>query len=418
MGELLLELNRRDSLKKQLGSLEDQAVPTVVHTIADNIEILVNRLALENRTRVDKPPVIRSPKVNIPLPEPPSEAPRLVTSEPKVESGIEQVEESIPFGGGAFGRYGVRQSAEAPVEEAVPEISHLIQAHSPEEVDVPVRSRIPYTVPDDALIYLHAASLIGPEEKPADAPFMLEEKGIDSRHFAFAWDCKGLRYYLSLLPPDVGSVGRGGALLLSKRDGMRLRGVHESVLNDFRLHGILLPFSFGTVVEGWAGFKAEIEKQSTRISEAVRLVAASKWWTVTVSVLDARFMELQQSDTPEKRRAMDRHRTSYTSNGPTGRMDLKTLERILTKQRRLAETIHHELEPLSDRAEVRSMVTLQSGTSDEWKTILKATYEIRPSIVNRFYRLVTDIQYQHFLQELMIAMTGDIEKINIGESRS
>jgi hypothetical protein len=129
-------------------------------------------------------------------------------------------------------------------------------------------------------------------------------------------------------------------------------------------------------------------------------------------------MELQQSDTPEKRRAMDRHRTSYTSNGPTGRMDLKTLERILTKQRRLAETIHHELEPLSDRAEVRSMVTLQSGTSDEWKTILKATYEIRPSIVNRFYRLVTDIQYQHFLQELMIAMTGDIEKINIGESRS
>ena len=83
-------------------------------------------------------------------------------------------------------------------------------------------------------------------------------------------------------------------------------------------------------------------------------------------------------------------------------------------QRRLAEAIHRELEPLADHAKVLQMVSLQGGSSGEWKVILKASYEVRPTILPRFRRMVTDLQYQYLLQELMISLTGDVESIKLG----
>ena len=60
------------------------------------------------------------------------------------------------------------------------------------------------------------------------------------------------------------------------------------------------------------------------------------------------------------------------------------------------------------------MVSLQGGSSGEWKVILKASYEVRPTILPRFRRMVTDLQYQYLLQELMISLTGDVESIKLG----
>ena len=277
-------------------------------------------------------------------------------------------------------------------------------------------SRSAFEVPPDACLYLHGVSTLGPEEKPAAAPFSMEERGIDGRSLVFAWDSEGLRYYLSQMPQEVVSLGREDNLLLSKQDSIRLRGLHESILNDLRLHGALLPFPVGTVVCGWKGLQRRLQNQREQAVRALQLLGATKWWTVEVSVLDTRFMELQMHDTPEKRREVDRERNSYSTKPVPGRIDVRTLERILIRQHRLAETIHREIEPIADHARVLQIVSLESGSSGEWKPILKASYEIRPSILMRFVRLLTDLQYQYLLQELMISLRGDIEKVTLGDA--
>jgi len=88
---------------------------------------------------------------------------------------------------------------------------------------------------------------------------------------------------------------------------------------------------------------------------------------------------------------------------------------VLNKQRRVAEGIHRELSEVADKTEVQSIVSLQSGSSEGWKQILRATYDISPTMVSRFHRMVTDIQYEHLLLELMIALTGEMQSISLVE---
>jgi hypothetical protein len=240
----------------------------------------------------------------------------------------------------------------------------------------------------------------------------MEERGIDGRSPVFAWDHDGLRHYLSLQ--------RGSALSSRpepdpKQESIRVRGQHESILNDLRLHGTLLPCRYGTVVCGWNALQEILQARTAEAAEGLKALALTIWWTVTVSALDARLIELQAHDTPEKRRAADRERSSFTSRPGSGRVDARTLKRILDKERRLAESIHHEIEPIADHSRVLSMVSPGSGSSRDWKVILKASYEIRSTILRRFQRLLTDLQYQHFLQELMISLAGDVEEMSLAD---
>lgn len=267
-------------------------------------------------------------------------------------------------------------------------------------------------IPKESCVYLHAVGLAGAAGRSETNPYMLEEKGIDGRTFGFAWENGGLRYYLSILPPDLATIGRGGVLLLSKQDSIRLRGVHESVLNDLRLHGALLPFGFGTVTIGWETLQTQLKRESARFMLAVRKLEATRVWRLQVSALDRRFADLQRNDTVEKRRESDRHRMSYSvSRGVSPRMDIRALEHVLMKQRNLAESIHAALVPIAEKASVEKMITLQAGSSDDWKVILESTYELPSTMISRFHRTVTGLQYQYVLLELMFKVTGDLAEI-------
>jgi hypothetical protein len=49
---------------------------------------------------------------------------------------------------------------------------------------------------------------------------------------------------------------------------------------------------------------------------------------------------------------------------------------------------------------------LSSGTSDDWKVILRAWYDVEPGSIPALNRLINDIQYRHFLFELMLSLAG------------
>jgi hypothetical protein len=264
--------------------------------------------------------------------------------------------------------------------------------------------RIPFQYDEDDVVYVHAVTIVPIDEKSEARPFMLEEKGLDSKEFAFALDRGGLRFFLSRLDRRSISVSKTGLLLSGKQDSLRLRGVHESVLNDLRAHGVLLPFEFGAIARSREELIGLIDEHLYDLHDAVDDMMATSWWKLTVSMLDAKLASIIGSEPGAGER--ERRLTSRQSSTSV-KVDIKVLEKILGRQKRLAEGIHEELLKVTDRAEVDMMVSFSSGTSDEWKPILRASYLVPPSRMHKFHRAVTDIQYRHLMFELMLSLAGD-----------
>jgi len=272
-------------------------------------------------------------------------------------------------------------------------------------------SRIPYRLDDQDYLYVHAIMRSPKEDLLDEEPFMLEEKGIDGKEFAFALDHEGLRFFLSRVNQNEMSVSRKGLLLLGKQESLQIRGLHEGIINEFRAHGLVLPLEFGTVARGRSELLQLAGQFRPDIESALDKLQKTKWWTLGLYVLDGRIAQLfaDESTGKHERVGRERDRLSYAIPPQGKKYDVKLLERILQKEKKLAESVHEELSSLADRSEVQMLVSLGSGSSDDWKPILKASYHVAPTMLQRFTRTVTDLQYRHILFEPMLALAGDRE---------
>ena len=266
-----------------------------------------------------------------------------------------------------------------------------------------------YEFADNDFVYLHAVAAIPPEETASQRPYMLEEKGIDDRNFAFALEYEGMRFYLSKFNPESMSVSKTGVLLLGKQETLQLQGVHESILNDLRIHGVLLPFKFGAVSRGKDHLLGLIDDHLDDLRDALKEIAATKWWTLSAYVLDSRIAQLVGTQVPTRGREREQHRVSYSQPALTKKYDVKTLERMLQKEKKLAESVHEEMKKYAERSDIDMMASLGSGSSEDWKPILKASYEVSGRSLRHFNRAVTDLQYHHIMFDLMLSLAGDKE---------
>ncbi len=335
------------------------------------------------------------------LPDPPSETfweklEQQIKSGPLSDHGLSSVPPSSEI---------TRQEPEGEgelEEEFIDDDSPVLSTASSKEL------RSPCTFTDDDDVYVHAVTLIPDHEQPSATPFMLEEKGINPKEFAFAFDYEGLRFYLSKVPPSL-SMSKVGMLLLSKQESLELRGVHESILNDLRLHGMLLPFEFGTIARGKDKLLGKIDKQRDKLLDAIDRAQATKWWMVHLLALDAKIAQLVGKDDTSVSRTRTTDRASYSKTPVTKKYDIKLLERMLSKEKKLAESVHEELKKHALRSDVDMMVGLGSGSSEDWKPILKASYEAPGPAALKLFRGITDQQYHHMMFDLMFSVASDAE---------
>lgn len=276
--------------------------------------------------------------------------------------------------------------------------------------------RTPCTFSDDEYAYLHGVALLSDGDEPSAGPFMLEEKGLDPKSFVFASDYEGMRFYLSKINPNVLNISKTMVLLLGKQESLHLRGMHENIINDLRCHGILLPFEFGSVVRGPDDLFSKVDKRLNEMKEALDDLRATTWWTLNLNVLDSRIASFVGTDAPAMIKSRERDRESYTPTIQPKKHDIKMLEKILQKEKKIAETVHDELKKATDRSDIESIVGLGSGSSEDWKPILKASYEVNPSDLPRFFRTITDLQYHHLLLELMLSLTGNRHQFSLKAS--
>ena len=460
MGELLVQLAQRTNIQKMLTEMDEASDADVIRELLDEFEKIVDRRHLEkllsrNISTAKRPSAAATNRKASPPQEPPSRSGEAITAglhtgeaadvparkppvvppeSPKPPAPQRPVPQPIkpphhPKPEEAKNETGPSVDRELIKALRPPEDGRSIVRHdahsskgaiSPEDLfplpPKPQYQRTPYEFAGEDFVYLHGVAMIGPNEKIAAKPFLLEEKGIEDQEFVFAFDYGGLRFYLSKINERTMNVSKTGIFLLSKQDSIRLRGVHESILNGLRAYGILLPFEFGSVALGKADLLSRIEGHLKHIKEALKELSTTTWWNLSVYALDGRIARFARPEGLTARREDEKKRESYDVPTHVGKFDIKTLERILSKEKKIAESIHEEMQKVAERSDIDVMIGIESGFSDDWKIILKASYEIQGPNIQKLNRVLNHLQYQHFVYELMLSLSGNREKYSFKSS--
>jgi len=368
-----------------------QVPPDVSETAVDTFADLLARVRALGKTETDQTVnaqdedrLVSKPETSIPsLAELPGDAGRLET-DTDTRNGLVEL--------------GSELLNEAVVEEDLDTTGLFFEGQKP--------PRQTCQFNDDDAVYMHAVSLLREDEEPILEPFLLEEKGIGVREFAFAVDHGGLRFYLSKINLTEMNVSKTGILLLGKQESLQMQGVHEGILNDLRAHGTLLPFEFGTVARYKGEFLKKIDHSLDEIKAAVLQLMGTKWWTLSLLVLDAKIAQLVGTVRAQAERTLPSKRKSHSSAIQPRSYDFKVLEKMLQKEKKIAESVHNQLASVTERSDIDMMIGLGSGSTEDWKPILKASYEVLPSRLQHFYRAVTDLQYQYMIFDLMLSLAG------------
>jgi hypothetical protein len=265
---------------------------------------------------------------------------------------------------------------------------------------------------EDELAYVHAVALVPFADSTSADPYLLEESGLEDERHVMVIDIAGLRFYLSLIHADAPSVSKSGLLLLAKQDALRMRYDHERVLNNLRLRGLLLPAEFGTVVRGRDELLHRVDVRHSALLELVVHLSAVERWELSASVLDAKLIRVIGGG---GRGSREPAHQSGRSRGTRGgkRLDVQTLERLLNREKKLAQSILESVAAAADRHTVEFQIGLGGGMSDDWKPILRAGFTVSATNLPRFHQAIVEAQNLHPLEQPMLHLTGTNESFSL-----
>lgn len=313
-----------------------------------------------------------------------------------------------------------RATATPPPERSAPEPE--VSAGTPKPLPVPAPppppvppspaasipgKREPFAFQDERA-FVYAATLIPFNDRPSPEPFLLGGTGAGNGSPLFALDHAGMRFYLSILPDQSAGVSKGGMLLLGKQESLKHRAVHERIVNGLRLHSLILPAEAGTVVRGRDDLARRVDFRVRALFEILLGLSTLTTWRVTALVLDGHVQKMLPPETAAAPVRSGRHDPERARSGGAAakKTDIKTLERLLNREKKLAESILQKLVPAAGSHTVESMVGLASGTSEDWKPILRAAFEVTPARFPQFARTVVACEEAHAMFDPVLAVSG------------
>ena len=265
-------------------------------------------------------------------------------------------------------------------------------------------TRIPIPFEDERAFVL-AAALIPLQDTPSKDPFKIGGEGLEPGSEIFAIDHAGIRFFLSTLKKPEAGVSKAGMLLLGKQESIKHRGVHERLVNVLRLQSLILPAEAGTVVLGRQDLMRRVDFRLSALFEVLLGLSTLSAWRVHAYVLDAQVQKTLPAEvSPARSSRHDAERARVPSSSK--KTDIKTLDRLLTREKKLAETILQKLAAAADHHSVESMVSIGSGSSEDWKPILKASFDVSTARFGQFARAVVECQDANAMFDPMLTVAG------------
>ncbi len=268
----------------------------------------------------------------------------------------------------------------------------------------------PPLIGEEAVVFVYAATN-GSIPLHADVMNSISSiSGIDGKNNLFLAEQEGKRLVVSNVQPDSITVTKSGVVLLGKEESLQLRQRFEEIQNALRCWLSILSFEFGTVISGRESFDRLVGSAVSRLSSAQALEAATVKWRLNLYALDSRIDHLVPKTT---QRTIERTRESRIQ---VKRFDFKRHEKILQLERQFADEIHSILASCAGAVSVEASVGMGSGTSEDWKLILQATYEVSEERRQSFFNALAAIQGEYKGKGLLLEVLGAAGRFSLANA--
>lgn len=231
----------------------------------------------------------------------------------------------------------------------------------------------------------------------------LRLKGIDGATELFLIDYGDVRLYMNKLAEDAYALDTAGRPTLASQKANNFRVQHEKILNILRGEEVVVTLPFWTILQGREQIIKVIEDHYVELLRALIDVHDAIDWDVEVFALDSHMITLPDVARAAAGRSEMRRESRHTVGKAK---DVKMLERLIFREKDLAQQIHSSLLLHALKSKVDYIVRLDAALMDDWKPILLARYTVGKEKRKPFCQTIIELESELAQYELMIKMTS------------
>ncbi len=319
-----------------------------------------------------------------------------------------------------------KQPEPAAVAEAAPQPILPPEPSAPPPRTPPAREEVP-EVPTTSIMEHFATKELFPtqpmdiELKPEDWFYMLGVsyapvstgkgvpmrklliKGVDGMNNIFLLDYGDVRFYMNRLTRHDYALDKTGKPILPPAKASEYKFEHERILNQLRGEDVIMPLPFWTIMQGRERIINRIEDNYVELLRILIDVHDAVEWDVEIFVFDQHVIGLPAVSDGRKERTSQRDLKHPAP--PKGR-DVKILEKLMMREKGIAQDIHSSLLLHSSKAKIDYMIRLDNAFMDDWKSILAVRYTVGKDKRKNFWQEIRTIQAQYEEYRLMIRVAN------------
>lgn len=219
----------------------------------------------------------------------------------------------------------------------------------------------------------------------------LEVKGIGENGNIFGVDYGDVRFFMSKINIDKYVTVKTGSNILKPQEKIKLKLEYAYALNQMHTTEMLVPLEFWTLQQGREAVVRIVEDRYLDFLHSLIDVHDAIDWDVEVLVIDSEILRALS--------ALSQERTVSARLQPreskTQRIDYKQQERVLFKEKEIAQKINLELTKIANKIKVDHIITLDSSFLEDWKPIFSARYIIGRDKRKAFRQVILEKQNEY-----------------------
>ncbi|MBA4312514.1 MAG: hypothetical protein C0417_07775 [Chlorobiaceae bacterium] len=226
--------------------------------------------------------------------------------------------------------------------------------------------------------------------------------GVDGTSKIILLDYGDVRFFIHQLESSGYSKDNSGKLNLTPKSSVQLKYEHEKTINILRSEEVLVAFPFWTVMQNKETITKQIEDKYVDILRSLIDVHDAVEWDIDVFAFDQHLIEMPVITSAGKDRVSTRE-----SRHPVSKVrDAKVLDKLLFKEKSLAQEIHSQLLLHATKSKIDFMIRLDNAFMDDWKSILSSRYTVGKDKRKNFFKSVRSIQQEYEQYKLMLRVTS------------
>lgn len=321
-------------------------------------------------------------------------------AEAEAEAGPEPVPEPVAPPAPPPGSIAIPAPSAPIIDDAAPTTESIMEHFGPKE-SFPSEA-VDFSLAPTDWLYVYGFSY-APDSTGKGVPTRkLLLKGVDGSNNIFLLDYGDVRLYLTRLQPEEYSVDKSGRPALQSQKTNQYKVQHERTLNLLRSEEVMVTVPFWTIVKGRELLINAIEDHYVELLRALIDIHDATDWDVEVFALDSHIMTLPAIAQASSGRAEMRRESKHNVSKPK---DVKVIERLIFREKDLAQQIHSNLLLHAQKAKVDYMIRLDAAFMDDWKSIMLARYIVGKEKRKAFCQTVMQLETEFGEYELLFKVS-------------